>query len=172
MHLIDDQVVNTGRFEGDAGVAGCRELTLDPLFVTRERLLHRLERPAGSIAAFVGGFELASKLCDLTVDVSGLMVGAEVQGLKRGTGEDDRIPVVGGCAGDELAPLVTGEVVAGRGEDACLRVQLKPLSGDLFEHVVGHDHGWFGDHAEPSELGGADDHLGGFSCTDLVEQPN
>ena len=169
MRLVDDQVVDPGLLKAQPRITRTVEPLLEPLLDPQHELLEPLD---GQAALTPRAFEHRAQLVELTLTVGQLGVRRDGQSLERRSRHDDRVPVVRGCARDERAAFLAGEIVPGGGEHPRLRVELKELAGELLEHVVRDDHGRLVDHRQAAKLARADHHLGGLARANLVKQPD
>jgi hypothetical protein len=174
VRLVDHQVVDAGLLERQrrVHVLGARDELLELRLTVRQTRLGLLERRV-LLGRRVSGRPLAGlrELLGLLVDVPLDRGRRHGDRLERLLGEDDGVPVAGGGAGDEPAPLVPGQVVGPGGEELRLRVQLQVLAGELLEHVVRDDDGRLLHQAEAPQLLRAHDHLGGLpGADDVVEE--
>ena len=167
MRLVDEQVVDAGGLEGDAGVLDRIELGLEPFLGAQQGAFEALD---GQPVAFLGGLDELPHPVQFGVEVVALGVGAHRDALERRTGHDDGVPVAGRAAGDELAAPVGLEVFALGDQDLGLGVELEELAAELLEHVVGHDDGGLAGQVQAAQFHRAHGHLGGFPGADLVEQ--
>ena len=58
---------------------------------------------------------------------------------KLGVGDDDPIPVAGGNAAEKARAFGRLEIFLARDQDVRRWIEGEQLTGELFEHVVGHD---------------------------------
>ena len=144
MGLVDDQVLDAGLLEAQAGVLGAVQQPLELLLDPRDLLLQALD---GQAALALGLLQHRPQRCQLGALVLLLGLAADRKSLERRAGEDHRVPVVRGGPGDERAALVARQVLAGGRQDASLRVELQPLARELLEHVVGDHHARLGHQA-------------------------
>ena len=158
--LVDEQVVDAGGLEGDAGVLDRVQLGLEPFLGAQQGALEALD---GQPVALLGGLDEVAHPVELGVEVGALGVGAHRDALERGTGHDDRVPVAGGAAGDELAAPAGLEVFALGDQDLGLGVELEELAAELLEHVVGHDDGGLAGQVQAAQFHRAHGHLGGLA---------
>ncbi len=169
MRFVDEQVVDAGGLEGDAGVLGGVQFLLDAFLGAQQGALQALDAHP---VAFPGCADEVLHPVHFGAEVLALGVGAHGDPLERRSGHDDRVPVAGRAAGDELAPSAGLEVFALGDQDFRLGVELEELAAELLQHVVGdHDAGLV-DHLEAAQFHRAHGHLGGFAGADLVEQPD
>lgn len=167
VHLVDDQVVDPGVFEAHAHVTAGVDVLLHLVFQVDELALQPLD---GHRVVALGLLYDASELVDLPLDVRLLCLFPQGYLRERGLSEQDAVPIVRRGTCDELASSVGGDVLAGGREDACLRVDLQPLSRELFQHVIRDDNERFADKAHPPHLHHAHDRLGRFPGSDLMEK--
>ena len=83
----------------------------------------------------------------------------------------DGVPVAGGDARDELAPVVAGQIVLGGHQDRGAGVQAHELGRVLLQHVVRHDVGRLGRQSQPPQFHAGCHHDGGLARTHRMEQP-
>ena len=167
VRLVDEQVVDAGGLEGDAGVLDRIQLGLEPFLGAQQGALQALD---GQPVALLGGLDEVAHPLELGVEVGVLGLGAHRDALERRTGHDDRVPVAGGAARDELAAPAGLEVFALGDQDLGLGVELEELAAELLEHVVGHDDGGLAGQVQPTQFHRAHGHLGRLARADLVEQ--
>ena len=168
MRFVDEQVVDAGGLEGDAGVAGGVELGLEPFLRGQE---HGLELLGGQLLfGALGPVDPPADLRELAVHVGLLGVGGQRDPLERRMGDDDRVPVAGGDPGDELPPPVRLQVLLLGDQDLGLRVQLEEFPAELLQHVIGHADRGLAGQAQAPQLHRAHAHLGRLAGADLVEQ--
>ena len=169
VRFVDEQVVDAGGLEGDAGVLGGVELRLEAFLGAQQRAFQPLDAQP---VAFLGCLDEVPHPVHFGAQVLALGVGAHRDPLERRPGHDDGVPVAGRAAGDELAAPVGLEVFALGDQDFGLGVELEELAAELLQHVVGdHDAGLV-DQLEAAQFHRAHGHLGGFPGADLVEQPD
>ena len=165
--FVDEQVVDAGGLEGDARVLDRVELGLEPFLGAQQGAFEALD---GQPVALLGGLDEVPHPVQFGVEVGALGLRAHRDALERGPGHDDRVPVSGRAAGDELAAPAGLEVVALGDQDLGLGVELEELAAELLEHVVGHDDGGLAGQVQAAQFHRAHGHLGGFPGADLVEQ--
>ena len=167
MRFVDEDVVDAGGLEGDAGVFGGVELGLEPFLGAQQRGFQPLD---GQPVAFFGYLDEVPHPFQLGLHVLALRVRAHRDALEAGAGHDDRVPVTGRAAADELAAPVGLEVFPLHHQDAGLGVELEELAAELLQHVVGHDDAGLVHQAEAAQFHRAHGHLGCLAGPDFVRQ--
>lgn len=167
MQFVDDEVVDSGRLERDAGVARLIQPRLDLVLFLQQSALESLDADPLLLGRLRrGGSQIGHALLD--VGGFGLLVDRDLG--ERPLSQDDGIPVVGGSAGDEQASFVPRQFAGARGQDSRARVELEPLSRDLFEHVVRNDDEGLVHQAHAAHLHRAHHHDRPLPCPDFVKQ--
>jgi hypothetical protein len=100
---VYEHVVDPGVLEGDPRVAWRVEDGLQPLLAPRDLLLDHLH---GQPALALRALQHPAQLADLRLLVDSFGFWGYGQARERRAGHHDRVPVVGGDAGDELAALL------------------------------------------------------------------
>jgi hypothetical protein len=168
VRFVDEQIIDAGGLEGDAGILDRVQLGLEPFLGAQQGALQALD---GQPVAFLGGADELAHPVEFGVEVGVLGLGAHRDALECRPGHDDRVPVPGRAASDELAAPAGLEVVALGEEDLGLGVELEELAAELLEHVVGHDDGGLAGQVQAAQFHRAHGHLGGFPAPTSWNRP-
>ncbi len=153
--FVVEDVGGAGPFELHARVARGLEFVLDPPLQGGDLVLDVLD---GVLVAAVGVVQVRLQALDLLVDVVQASRFGHRDLFERGVADDDRVPVAGRPAGDELVTALPGEVGGVRDEDPGPGVGLEELALELPQDTLGYGVDGLLGQAQAGQFHPADDH--------------